>query len=234
MNNTETNKIKTFLKACIIGIGYLFFATSVHAQIEDFQLRLGLSADGDLVHNFSWNFDLQQRFKQNIEAFDQFLVEPGVRYSPLPFLKVGVGYRLVYLKTEERNVEFKQRMHAEAKLSTDIMQWKLNYRTRFQYGFDDFSSPLLVTNNSFVQRHLFEVSYAIFGTRWKPSLTFEAYHHLNHLEGTRISRLKYVAGTDFLVSVQTKISAFYMINQELNEANPNTNYIVGVSYSYSF
>ncbi len=204
------------------------------AQREDFQMRIGAAMDGKLSNQFDWNFGVEQRLRNNASMYDQFQVEPGVSYNPYDFLKIGVGYRYAYRLSRKQEFQSRHRAHIDVRLRQKADRWTFKYRTRLQYGFENFTSQELLGTNALIQRHSLGVDYDIFGSRFKPFVSGEIYHHLNKPGGSMITKTRFSLGTAYRLSFHSVVELSYLINKEVNIANPTTEYILGISYAYSF
>lgn len=189
---------------------------------------------GDLAKNGGWSLELQQRLRENALTFDQIQMQSAVDYNPWPFLKIELGYRFFAVYDPELNFNFRQRIHTDLQLRQDILRFRLKYRTRLQYGFDDFRSAEGFANNALIQRHLYGLEYDIFRSRFKPYMAFEFYHHLNKKGGSRVIRIRYNIGTEVMLSYHSTMDIRYIIKREINRPDPAEEYILCISYRYRF
>ncbi len=223
-------QIKTFV---VTGVFLWICFSNSYGQREDLQLRAGASISGELLNKVDWSFDAQQRLRNNMSMFDQFQLEPGISYTPYKFLKLGLNYRYIYKLSSKLQYESRQRISFDAGLRQKLDRVKVGYRTRLQYGFEDFINKEQLGLKAFIQRHAFGIEYDIFGSRFAPSVKYEIYHHLNNPAGNHITKTRWTFGTDIYINPYSSLEVYYLINKEVNLPDPLTEYVVGITYKYS-
>ncbi len=234
MNQAGSRVTMGMIKKLLMGLLLLLGAVNAKAQREDFQLWLASSVSGSTAIKLDWDVEVQQRFRNNASMYDQFQVEPGLAYSPFSFLKIGVGYRYIYRLSSKQQYEVKQRMRVDVRLKQNVDRFSFRYRTRLQYGFEDFSTEEWLGSNALIQRHLLSLRYDIFGSRFSPEIGWEFYHHLNKPGGAMFTKNRFVVATAFRLSYRSELEAYYIINKEVNLPDPTTEYVAGLSYKYKF
>lgn len=212
----------------------LALCVCVNAQQQDFQSRLGLGVSSTFADNWGWSLDAQQRWFQNSTTFDRTIINPGVSYSPQKYLKVALAYRLTWLNSSILNQEVKQRVNIDITLQHKIDRLRLSYRSRFQYGFDDFQTVIVSAPLAFKWRHKVAVKYHPFGLPIIPSASAEIFHNIDATEQSLIDGIRYQLGTEFLINRKLSVGVDCLFDKEINVVRPITEYILSCSINYSF
>lgn len=213
----------------------LFFITpSIWAQQEDFQSRLGVGVSGDIDHSLGWDFKIEQRWKSNAIRYDRTLLQGALSYDPFSFLSIGAGYRASFMRKYDERTVYKQRLQTDVELKHKVERLKLIYRSRLQYGFNDFQSFESTASSTFVWRHRIGLKYYPFGLPIRPSISAEIFQNFSNDEGPKVDGVRYIVGVDYLLSQDFSIGLSYLINKEINVSDPLTEYILSVGLDYKF
>ena len=212
----------------------LTFSSALCAQQEDFQTRLGVEVSGDLVGDFEWSAKVQQRWRYNSSVNDRTFLQGGLSYAPYSFVKIGLGYRGSFINEEEGTFVYKQRMHTEVVGDYSIDRVKLVYRSRLQYGFNDFQTLSFVDGDAITWRNRLGIKYNPFGSSFRPQASIEIFNKLNVSDERSLEGVRYIIGTEYLLSQQLSVSVDFILNKELNDSDPMTENILSASLSYSF
>lgn len=212
----------------------LLFVPSLWAQQEDFQSRLGVELSGDIVNSIGWNFEAQQRWKSNSTTYDRTLLQGALAYQPFSFLSVGAGCRASFIRKNDERTAYKQRIQADVELKHKIDRFKIIYRSRLQYGFDDFQSFESAASSSLVWRQRIGVKYSPFGLPISSSISAEIFQDFSEVEGAKLNGVRYIVGANYLLSKDLSIGLSYLINKEIHVADPLTEYILSLGIEYKF
>lgn len=213
---------------------FFVFCIGASAQQQDFQSRIGLDVSGDVASDFEWSAKVQQRWRYNSSLNDRTLLQGGFTYSPLGYLKLGVGYRGSFIHLQDKPSVYKQRMHFDLVLSERFDRFKFAYRSRLQYGFDDFQTFSFVGGQALTWRNRIGVKYYPFGWSLRPQASVELFNKLNSTDERSLSGVRYIIGSEYLLNQHMSVSLNYMLNKELNDSNPMTENILSASFSYRF
>lgn len=213
---------------------FLISFCNIKAQREDFQTRIGLGVSGQINKSIGWDAGLQQRWDFNSSRYDRTIVQGGVAYDVLPFLKVGVVYRASFVSNLDQNMSVKQRAGADVSLKHRFDRLKLSYRSRLQYGFDDFQSINISGNNAITWRNKAEIKYYPFGLPLRPFIASELFNKFNTMDEASLNGVRYQFGSEVLLSSHLILDVFFIINQELNQAKPKRENVLGASLAYAF
>lgn len=213
---------------------FLALCAGINAQQQDFQTRLGVDVSGDLLHDFGWDIETQQRWRNNSSVSDLTLFQAGASYTPFSFLEIGLGYRGSFVYQQNETTAYKQRIHTDVSLDHRINPFKLVYRNRLQYGFDRFQTFSLIGGPALTWRHRIGVKYYPFGWPLRPQASVEIFQKLNTSDKRGISEIRYIIGTEYLLSRQLSLDVDYILNKEINDSNPITENIISASLNYKF
>lgn len=223
-----TLTIKTVLGILLIFIGLL----QGKAQVSDFQLRTGVQLYGDISKKTKWGVETESRFANNAKEFNRILVEPTISYRIQKYMSLAVGYRWSLINDDGLNELQSNRLHLDVALHHKIKSLAFKLRSRFQYDLTGFNRTEVIKYSDTFYRHALSIDYNIFGSRFKPSVGFELFHNMDNTKLYKIEKFRYSASVDYRLTRNARISAFYMIDDEVNARNPETNYILGCSIGF--
>lgn len=212
----------------------LLLCTSLHiaAQEQDFRLRTGVDLSGAISSDFTWDAGVEQRFENNASALDRTIIQGQLNYQLTDFLAADVGYRTAYVYNKSENNEIKQRLHASLVLKHKIDRVKLQYKSRLQYGFQDFTTYF--GDNALLTRQRLAITYIPFGIALRPHASTELFIPLNEPAHQGLSGIRYQIGAKYAFTHHMGCDVSFMIDKELNEANPVTDNILSCSVYYTF
>lgn len=223
----------TLTTKSILCILFIFIGLfQVKAQVSDFQLRSGIQLSGDISEKAKWGVETESRFANNASEFDRILVEPSISFRIKKYMSLAIGYRWSLLNNAEFNRLQNNRLHVDVALHHKIKSLAFKLRSRFQYDLTSFNKNEVIKYSDTFYRHAFSIDYNIFGSRFKPSAGIELFHNIDNTKLYKIEKYRYSVSINYRLTRNAKISTFYMIDDEVNARNPETNYILGCSIGF--
>lgn len=204
------------------------------AQVSDFQLRTGLQLSGNVSKKTRWRVETESRFENNASQLDRILIEPTIAYRFQKFMSVGGGYRWTLKFDNETNNVQQNRVHGDVAFHHKIKSLEFKFRTRVQYDLKNLNQNQNFNFNDLYYRHALSMDYNIFGSRFTPSASIELFHNIDNTKSYRIEKYRYTASVDYRLTRNASLSAFYMIDDEVNVKKPKTYHIIGCSVGYRF
>jgi hypothetical protein len=217
----------------LIFIFILFLSAPVlYGQQKDFGSWWEFEMDGRLKNNIKLSGELEQRFKENSLQFDRTLLTLGGEYNVLDYLNLAVGIRTIFITDPESRLHTRFRIHTDATGFYDFDRTELSFRLRFQYGFEDIFFIGYFSENNFVSRQRIKVAHDFFGTRLGIFGSLENWIRFDDRYGRPLYKIRLVAGTQYNLGRQSRISLRYIFENEFNSVNPLQIHVLAMGYSY--
>jgi hypothetical protein len=224
-------------------VAYLFVCCSLSAYSQatepsqDAGLWTTLNLDKQFNEKLSVFLTEEFRMKENFSSVNLFYTDIGVEVRPVKFLKVSLAYRSIQKSLIDETYSFRHRLMLDITLKQKIGNFALAYRQRLQSEVRDIYSSDNGNLPEWYSRNKFSVKYD-FGKAVSPYLAVELRYQINdprliESNGTW-HRTRYILGMDYKINDKNTFGLYYLIQNEYNVKTPQTIYILGLEYSYSF
>jgi len=205
----------------------------LQGQQKDFQSWWEFSIDKGFDNGIDLSGEIEQRFKNNSLQYDRSLVTVAGEYDIKKYLEVAAGFRAFLDSDRELQLNAKYRVHMDVTGSHSLSRYDLSLRARFQYGFEDIFDPAYSGGNNFVNRYRLKVANHIFGTRFGWFATVESWHLLSDQPNRLFYKMRYSAGVEYALNFKSEFTVRYILEDELNVANPLQAHILVFGFSHS-
>lgn len=212
---------------------FLLGALTSFAQSNDFQTWAWVTLKTDISKKFSASVQCQLRMKDNSTRPGTVFFEPDLGFKVNKYLKLGVGYRLSMRYSSDNINTTAHRYNIDAEGRKKFGKLTLKLRTRFQKGFTDimYNENREPYSYPAYSRNKLAVEYEV-NKRFSPFAEFELFLPLNNPRQRNFDRYRATIGSSFDLKNRNTIDCFFRVQQELNTANPGTDFIVGIGYAY--
>ncbi len=204
------------------------------AQTNDFQSWASVSLKSDISKKFSASLQTQLRMKDNSTQPGTVFFEPTIGYKLNKYLKIGAAYRFS-LKMRPDNINTTaHRYNIDLEGRKKFGELTLKLRTRFQKGFTDLYRNENRQPYSYpaYNRNKLSIDYEV-NKVWSPYIEFELFLPLNNPEQRRFDRYRATVGSSINLKKGNELDFFFRVQHELNTADPETAYIIGIGYAYN-
>jgi hypothetical protein len=212
---------------------FLFAALTSFAQTNDFQTWAWATLKTDISKKFSASVQCQLRMKDNSTRLGTVFFEPDLTFKSNKYLRFNVGYRFSMRYSADNINTTAHRYNIDAEGRKKFGKLTLKLRTRFQKGFTDITYNENRKPYSYpaYNRNKFSVEYEV-NKRFSPYAEFELFLPLNNPRQRNFDRYRLTFGASFDLKNRNAIDCFFRLQHELNTANPETDFILGIGYSY--
>lgn len=207
----------------------LLFVTPASGQIMDFQSRASFEVAMDLTKDLEGSLEIGQRFKNNSLAYDRSLLTAAVKYDLPKGFSLGAGARFLLVQNNDHILESRFRFNGDVNYRWKISSFQVKLRERVQYGFDDIIS-YSTFGNKLTSRTRLGVQYDIFGTPFSAYSSFEAYLVMNDPSNAPYSLNKVMAGMSWDLPKKMNLKLYYLLEAEINRANPQQAHIIVAAF----
>lgn len=226
------------MKKIVISIvfiaGLLLLGAKAISQ-DIYGLRAGVEVTKPLTRSLSVSFAPELRLSSSPLKFDDILLEVSIAFKPLKWLQLTGGYRYSRFYESDFDDRFNDhRYYIAIRPRVDLGRFTLTYRGQFQrhmiYWYDMGYS--IETKDNY--RNRLHVSYDIRNFKLEPFIMGELYYDLTSGKKKEFNRLRLRAGVSYPLNKRNEIEIFGQYQKKLNSKTPETSYVLGLYYSFSF
>lgn len=219
------------IRSIIIGM-LIALSSVIYAQVNDAGLWIDISIEKRFNQSFSIEYANCERFNENITELGSFINEIGLNYSFNKTDEISFFYRIKYNHALDNTYYPIRRFYLDYSHEFDLGKLDLNTRLRAQTQqkntfFYDFDS-----SSEFTLRPKVKLSYQ--HLKWEPYLSFEAYLPFFEDDYRPCEKFRIVAGLEYSLNKHNAFDLGYMIQKEVFETNPVTDFVLLIGYKFSF
>jgi hypothetical protein len=207
----------------------LLFCTQISAQyiktVQDFETWSSVGLEYEPIDGLNLELQEQVRLNKNSQNLDQYFTQLSMSYNLSKHFEISGGYRWITSNEKDNGVsvnESSNRYHLGILYKHAIKRTTFSYRLRFQNkSFLDAKS----SSNQFL-RFKTRVKYNIKNWKLDPIASAELYREIDG----EFSKFRATLATDYRFKKIGKIKVFFRFIKELNEPNPKSSTVVGLSF----
>lgn len=208
-------------------------------DLTDVELWTGVGLKYDFHKRFSFELEEQFRLKDDLSTFSQLFTEATLTYDPgkaewLKPLEFSLGGRHITkndTKGNKQGIEYFYRYNLDANYTVEFDRLTVGYRFRFQSRNQLYLGdlePEVPTNDI---RHKASIGYNIKNWKLDPKLTFELFSRQED-DVYGLARYRVRLGSDYSFVKRQDLSFFLMYEKEIDVAEPETIYAIGLKYKF--
>lgn len=222
------NKIRVILILLIV----LNF-TKLPAQVDDAALWSHVSIQKNISSFFSLELNQEFRFNENISELGTAFTETGFQYKIIDNIRIGANYRFIQRRRLDNSYSFRHQHAYFLNLRMEVGKFDFILREKIQSRYTDINSSEDGKISENKLRSRLSVRYDL-SKRYTPFISAEIYYQLNNPEGNEIDNMRYQAGMDYEINKFHSVSIAYLIDKEINQNNPRTDYVIDIGYEFNF
>jgi hypothetical protein len=205
---------------------------NLRSQVNDAQLWLSANLEKKVTPVFSVLFTEEVRLDENITEVGTTYSDIGITYRFLKKFKAGASYRFTSKRRLDDTYAKFNSWYVEGYYREKFKPVSLIFRARYQSRYAEaFSSEkAAIPRNHF--RTKLTVKYDLH-RKFEPYVYAETFFRL----GTPMQsfdQLRLCAGIEYSFNRMHMVDVHYLFCREYNAVNPETDYIVGLSYYLTF
>lgn len=208
------------------------FAANLMAQVNDAGLWTSIALEKKITKRISLVASEELRFNENISELGTAFTEIGPQFKIYKGFNAGISYRFIQKRRLDDSYSIRHRINTDLSYRIKLNDFTISLRERYQvqygqnyfYGESETAKTTLRSKLNLKYRINKKFDATVFGEVFNPLFTGESY----------FSDFRTGAGIDYQIIKPLSIEVFYLINKELNIANPTTDYISGFGLTYSF
>ncbi len=224
------------MKKSFLLIVFSLLLLSNRAISQDaYGLWTGVEVTKPLSNSLSVSVTPELRMTSSPFRVDDMLLEANIAFKPLKWLQLIGGYRYSRFYESDFDERFNGHRYSVAiRPKFELGRFSFTYRGQFQrsmiYWYDLGYS--IETKDNF--RNRLQVAYDIPNAKVEPFVMGELYYDLTSGKQKEFSRLRVRAGVTYPLNKRNEIEVFGQYQTKLNSSTPETSYVLGIFYSFSF
>ncbi len=224
------------MKKIFLLIAFCLLLLSNRAISQDvYGLWTGVEVTKPLSNSLSVSVTPELRMTSSPFRVDDMLLEANIAFKPLKWLQLIGGYRYSRFYESDFDERFNGHRYSIAiRPKFDLGRFSFSYRGQYQrsmiYWYDMGYS--IETKDNF--RNRLQITYNVPNSKVEPFASGELYYDLTSGKQKEFSRLRVRAGVTYPLNKRNEIEVFGQYQTKLNTNSPETSYVLGVFYSFSF
>ncbi len=216
------------LGACLLLI-LLPFAVS--AQVNDAGLWTSLSVQKKLADKLYLDLGGELRLNENFSELGTVYSEALVSYRISKSFEASGGYRFIAKRLVDDSYGIRHRYLINLAYKTKINKVMSTIRARYQSQYSDINRSADWQVPEDYLRTKWTIKYDT-DKDWRPFVSAETFFLLDNMDGILFKEYRIAAGFDYKLNKNTDLTLGYLIDREIQTANPWTNYVVTVGLSW--
>lgn len=213
----------------------LLSLTGLKAQTNDAQMWLSVDLEKKLNPKLSLHFAEELRMNENITEAGTIFSDLAVSYDLTRSLNASVNYRFINKRRLDDTYDFRHRFYVDLTYKVAPKPVIITLRARVQQQYTDF----FTSEKGRIPKNYGRTRLKLAYDQWKPFRPFVAAEIFIPFDNKKYSSftvdcIRYQAGLEYKFNKHHSLSAFYMIQRERNVADPETDFVSGLGYSYVF
>jgi hypothetical protein len=195
---------------------------------------------GGITKKIDWGVELTNRF--GAYGLETFFPQATLRYKAFKFMRLSVDYRAIFDKDDYTNYLFSNRINGNVDLKKKVKRFTISGRIRYQYAFNGLRNNIYY-DAEFDQAIRLKpgISYDVKDSPISISTSAEFFYNPQYMEGgQQFTKLRVWAGLDYALEFGDKknkqvfdLSLGYIMDRQLNKADPQLNHILNFSVTYN-
>ncbi|MCE3280475.1 MAG: hypothetical protein K0S44_2666 [Bacteroidetes bacterium] len=228
--------MKRFILSLLILSSLTSFGQATKAS-QDFGIWATVNLEKKLSEKFSIMFTEEFRLRDNATRINLFYSDLGVEFRPAKIIKFALSYRNIQKNLIDGTYSYRHRIQLDITLKKKFGNFAVSYRQRLQREQRDVYNSENGQLAEWYSRNKITVKYDM-DKPLKPYVAVELRYQIQNYRLVESDntwhRARYIAGLDYKLNDKSTVGLYYLMQNEFNVKTPQSIYIVGVEYSYSF
>jgi len=205
----------------------------VMAQVNDAGLWASVNLEKKFTTKISIHFTEEFRFNENFSELGVFFSELTGEYQFSKMFAVSGGYRFIQRRRVDDSYSNRHRYLFNLNIKNEIGAFRTNFRLRYQSQYANVHSSEDGPVPDNYLRPKLTVKYNL-EKKYIPFISGEGFIHLNRADGVLFDAYRLTAGMEYEFTKKSSIELGYMIDREVQVADPLTNYVIVIGWKYIF
>ncbi len=206
---------------------------STFGQVNDAGLWMSINLEKKFSQKWSLHFSEELRMYENITEAGSFFSEISGEYNLNKNIAFSVGYRFTNKRNVDDSYSKRHRVLFNVNLKEKFGKIRTNFRLRYQTQYADVqSSETGVVPDSYLRPKL-TLKYDL-DSKFVPFIFGEMFFQTNRPDGMLFDNYRVSAGCEYEFSKKSTLELGYLVNREVQVANPWTLYVISIGWNYIF
>lgn len=211
---------------------FLFSSLTLFAQVNDAGLWISLGAKKEITKKINLSAENELRFNENITELRTAFVDLSGDFKVNDFIKLGINYRFGNRKQENNTMQLRQRWAFDLMLKTKVKELAIEYRSRFQQSIESISAGEFDIEFNRTFRNKISFEHKVYK---KTDADISAEIFSSKKDGVhRLSDVRLTTGLSYKLKKRKIIKLGYLLQTELQQANPARDFVIVIGYKYEF
>jgi len=211
----------------------LFAGAELRAQVNDAQLWLSVNLEKKITQSFSVAFSEELRLNENITEAGTIFSDLGVSYRFNKRFRAGVSGRYTLKRRLDDTYEQRFSWYAEGFYREKLKPVSMIFRLRYQSRYDEAgtSEKAAIPEDHLRTKLTLKIDLK---KKFEPYIYGEAFFNIQEPASRSFDQLRLCAGIEYTFSRRHMVDLHYLISREYQVKNPETDYVIGASYYFTF
>ena len=211
----------------------ILVGNGLRSQVNDAQLWMSVNLEKKLTPALSVLFTEEIKVDENITEVGTLYSDIGISYRFWKKFKAGASYRFVLKRRLDDTYKKYHSWYAEGFYREKFKPVGLTLRLRYQSRYaEEFSSEKSAIPKSHIRTKL-TVKYDL-QKKFEPYVYAETFFRMGETAVQSFDQLRLCAGIEYTFNRRHMIDLRYLFCREYNAVNPETDYVVVLSYYLIF
>jgi hypothetical protein len=212
----------------------LFFdAPGLYSQVNDAGLWISVNAEKKITAAFSACFTEELRMNENITEAGTVFSDIGLYYKIGKRFKVSASYRFTKKRRLDDSYDSRHGFYIDLGFKEKVRPFALLARVRYQSQYTDvYTSEKGEVPKSHAVLKI-TLKYEDLG-RVVPYVYAESYYRVNNALYSAFDQLRLCGGIEYTLNRMHAVDIHYLFNKEYNVKHPETDYVIGIGYYFTF
>jgi hypothetical protein len=211
----------------------LLFSVRVSGQFNDAGLWFSLNGEKKITPALSANLSQGFRLNENITEVGEFFTDAGITCKINKNLRFSANYRFINKRRKNDFYYQRNRFYFDLTIKKKFKPIMLIFRTRFEDEYRQIHKSTESPGPFYCSKNKLTVKLDL-DKKFVPYIYIESSNPLNDPHGFFIDQMKSCGGIEYSINRVHSFDFFYLIQKDINVRNPETDFITGISYYYSF
>jgi hypothetical protein len=220
------------LKFIPIGLLLILLTTVFgYSQNNDFGIWPNIYLQKGLSKRLNIHINQQTRFNQNVSQLSYLYADMGFGYRLNKYMLVNLDYVIARKRNSDNFFSTRHQYYISLVMKKNIRRYRVTYRAMLQEQNHDVLSSKTGSILQSYFRNKVTLRYEL-NKFLTPYIASELYYHFNtRAVNNSFSRIRYFVGVFYHLGKRSDLELYYLIQQDLNQINPQRNYVLGIGFS---
>lgn len=193
----------------------------------------------------NWEFSTEAEIRKTgfYEKTLRSSLELAALYNISKVIEFGPAYTLInFYDSKYDDYQMRHRFDFTVSGKHEIKRFAIRLREQIEYTNKDESDRVrdngtidtYKINPELLWRNRLKISYNVKGIPLTPSIAAESFYQLNNPDGNIFEKFRYTMSLSYKVAKQHEFQLFSIINQDRADPASQTEYVLGLGYTFDF